>query len=838
MHAMPLRLFSRLSAGLLYLAASMSGAFSAAAATPGTLRAAIQGMADRYGPDFSRAAELLARVQAYEQEETGRSEAAGREALAQLARDVMTAHPQLSRSPLLFVVRPQYRKDHHNTATFFPSAQHEFNTGTFTPGGALKTIDFGRGGAVRTLLDLPEGSVRDPEVHFSGRRILFALRRNLADSHHLYEIDADGSGLRQLTFARDVDDLDPLYLPDDHIVFSSTREPKYCMCNRHIMANLHRMEPDGANIHQIGRSTLFEGHGTLLPDGRILYDRWEYVDRNFGDAQALWTCNPDGTNHAVFWGNNTAAPGAIIDGRIIPGTSRALCIFSSCHDRPWGALAIVDPSLGLDGKAPVVRLWPESAAGLISEHGWQKFDAFVKVKLKYEDPFPLDDAFFLCSRQTGRGEQMGLFLVDLFGNEVQLHEEGPGCFDPMPLAARPRPPVIPARRNFAETEGRFYVQDVYQGTHMAGVPRGSIKWLRVVESPEKRFWTETVWGGQGIEGPAMNWHDFNNKRILGTVPVAADGSVFFALPAEKFVYFQLLDEQGRMVQSMRSGVMVQPGETASCVGCHEDRRSTPFSPSYAGLHQRELQRLADWYGPTREFSYTREVQPVFDRHCVSCHDFGQEAGAVVNLAGDRDLVFNVSYNELWRKKFITVVGAGPAAIQPAYSWGSHASKLTKTLAPSHYQVALSREEIDRVVTWIDLNAPYFPTYASAYPANLAGRSPLDARQLQRLEQLTGRPLARQAAHNKNEGPQVSFDRPELSPCLATIQEASVRTEAVAIIRAGAAQLARRPDADREGFQPSDMDRWRERKYVARQQVEARNRAAILRGTKEYDHAEP
>ena len=805
--------------------------------TPESLKMAIQDLSSTYGDQYPRAEEFLKRLQRMEQSGTRSNEFQGVDVLQTLGRDVLTAHPKLRREPVLFVVRQQYKKDHHNTATFFPSALNEFNNGSYSPGGALKLIDFARGGQVRTLISLTNGVVRDPEVHFSGGKIVFSMRTNLADSYHVYEINRDGSGLRQLTFAKDVDDLDPLYLPDDHIVFSSTREPKYCMCNRHIMANLFRMEPDGANIHQIGKSTLFEGHSSLMPDGRILYDRWEYVDRNFGDAQSLWTVNPDGTSHAVYWGNNTASPGAVIDGRIIPGTQRAVCIFSSCHDRPWGALAIVDPSLGLDGKDPVVKLWPESSRSLISEHGWQKFDAFASVKLKFEDPYPLDDKYFLCSRQMGKGELMGIYLVDLFGNEALLHTEEPGCFDPMPMGVRVRPPVIPARRNFEDREGRFYVQDVYQGTHMAGVARGAIKYLRVVESPEKRFWTAQVWGGQGIEGPAMNWHDFNNKRILGTVPVAADGSVYFTVPAEKYVYFQLLDEQGMMVQSMRSGVISQPGESGSCVGCHEDRRTTPIPPAYSLTTLRKPLSLSPWHGPTREFSYYQEVQPVFNRHCVSCHDYGKEAGKVVNLAPDRDLVFNASYNELWRKKFIQVVGAGPSTIQPAYAWGSHASKLTPTLYPKHYNVQLTTEELDRVVTWMDLNAPYYPTYACAYATNLAGRCPLDNQQLQRLEQLTGLPLSKLASHNKNDGLLVSFERPELSPCLVQITNATNRQEALGIIRTGNEMLARSPEADREGFKPCEMDQWREQKYVARQKTEIRNREAIRRGAKEYDRVE-
>jgi hypothetical protein len=177
--------------------------------------------------------------------------------------------------------------------------------------------------------------------------------------------------LRQLTFARDVDDLDPLYLPDGTIVFSSTREPKYCMCNRHIMANLFRMDADGANIHQIGKSTLFEGHASLMPDGRILYDRWEYVDRNFGDAQALWTVNPDGTGHALYWGNNTASPGAVIDARMVPGTELALSVFGSCHDRPWGALALDRPAVGARRPGCVIRTWPADAIQLVQQSGWE-----------------------------------------------------------------------------------------------------------------------------------------------------------------------------------------------------------------------------------------------------------------------------------------------------------------------------------------------------------------------------------------------------------------------------------------------------------------------------------
>jgi hypothetical protein len=225
------------------------------------------------------------------------------------------------------------------------------------------------------------------------------------------------------------------------------------------------MDADGANIHQIGKSTLHEGHAALMPDGRILYDRWEYVDRNFGDAQGLWTINPDGTNQAVYWGNNTWSPGGVIDARAIPGTEKVLCIFGSCHDRPWGALAIIDRRLGLDGSKPVLRTWDDNAITLVRGAGPRPdaygFDNFKGVNPKYEDPYPLNDKYFLCSRTTGRGERTGIYLVDVFGNELLLHAEEPGCFDPMPLRPRPRPMMVPSRRNFRNENGYFYIVNVY-----------------------------------------------------------------------------------------------------------------------------------------------------------------------------------------------------------------------------------------------------------------------------------------------------------------------------------------------------------------------------------------
>ncbi|NQT53634.1 hypothetical protein HQ576_16370, partial [bacterium] len=230
-----------------------------------------------------------------------------------------------------------------------------------------------------------------------------------------------------------------------------------------------------------------------------------------------------------------------------------------------------------------------------------------------------------------------------------------------------------------------------------------------------------------------------------------------------------------------------------------------------------------------------EVQPVFDKHCVRCHDFGKKGAKKVVLAGDKDMFFNASYTQLWRKGYIRAIGGGPAHIQPARSWGSHASKLVSLLRKGHHDVKLAAASLDRIITWVDINAPYYPHYYSAYPHHPGGRSPLNGKQVKRLGALTGVNFEREGHFSSSTGPHVSFDRPELSPCLAKAKaDAAKYNEALAIIRAGQAMLARRPRADMPGFRPCEADQRRERKYAMRQRVEARNREAIRNGRKVYD----
>jgi len=803
-----------------------------------SLRAAVEYLLKQYPGEYQQ--EWLEEVRRLEERIGPGADAAGGipaslEEVKELSRRALLAHPVLTQYPLVYVERRQYRSDHHNTATLFQPG--EINAGSYDTRGVLKALYLPEG-VTRTVYDAGAfATIRDLEVSPDGEKILFSMRRNAQDSYHIYEIGLDGHYLLQLTSAPGVSDIDPIYLDDGSIVFASTREPKYCMCNRHIMCNLFRMDEDGANIHQIGRSTLFEGHPSLLADGRILYSRWEYVDRNFGDAQGLWVCNPDGTQHAIYWGNNTSSPGAVLDGRAIPGSDLVLATFSSCHDRPWGALAIIDRKLGVDGRESVLQTWPADFIERINTDAWEDFDSTVSLRVKYEDPYPLDRHFFLASRTTGYQEEMGIVLLDTFGHEIVVHQDAPGCFDPMPAMPRQMPLVRPTARNFEEKTGKFYVQDVYIGTHMKGVERGAVKSLRVVESPEKRTYAgwRDGWFGQGEQAPAMSWHAFENKRILGTVPVEEDGSAYFEIPANRFVYFQLLDEEGMMIQSMRSGTILQPGEIQGCVGCHENRVEDAAPPVSA--MPKAVSRLPSpmngWYGEPRLFNYLKEVQPVFTKNCAHCHDVGQEAGEKLILAADQSIPFNAAYTDMWRKQAIHAIGAGPAAIQEAYSWGSHASKVVSQIKSGHNEVELTREEWERVVTWIDLNAVYYPIYESAYPNSPCGRSPISFEERDRLQKLTQINISNN--HGSRQEALVYFDRPEMSPILAKMnKEGAEYKEALAIIQSGKERLLSKPRADMEGFTPSEEHQKALDKYEERAAWEAKVYEAVREGKKVYD----
>jgi hypothetical protein len=610
---------------------------------------------------------------------------------------------------------------------------------------------------------------------------------------------------------------------------------------------------------------------------RVLYSRWEYVDKHFSSAYGLWTTNPDGTGQSLLYGGLTWQPGAMLDARAIPGSRRIVCIFSSVHDNEWGAMVVVDPVLGNDGPQTWIHTWPADIRSRLAQRNVVgrvgSYDSFVGLSPKYAMPYPLSEKYFLCSRTLDGSQEMALFLVDVFGNEVLLHRESPGCFQPLPLAARPRPAVTPDQTDPHTDRGLVYVSDVYQGEAMTGVRRGAVKTLRIVEAPAKLTYPPANLGdwaapgdGESHHPTAVCWNHYNSKRVLGTVPVEADGSAYFELPARKFVYYQLLDENGMMIQSMRSGTSVLPGEKTGCVGCHAYRTVPPEKPQLLAL-RRGPSTIKPWYGPARDFNYAAEVQPVLDRHCIACHDFDKGPAHKQNLSGDLGLAFNASYitlmarsPALWSmpkpgepKPLVSTVGAGPLPVVPPYSWGSHRSRLIDLLRDGHEKVNLSPEDLDRIMTWIDLNAPYYPFYEDYYSGNTWGRSPLDHPQLMKLGQLVSaapdgkvwgwNTVTEYIGGSKPPGSlmatgelPVNFTRPERSACLRAFRAAGTPEyqEALALIRAGQAMLIEHPRAEMPGFHPCVADQQRLDACRQRQQMEERAWQALRENRKIFD----
>lgn len=716
---------------------------------------------------------------------------------------------QLKGEKILYIERDQYARDHHNTATLFEYGK--VNQDSFRPGSAIKIYDVDSQ-TITTLIESKDGVVRDPEISFDGKKVLFSWRKNLIDGYHIYEMNIDGTDVKQLTFAAGISDIDPLYLPDGRIVFSSTREPKFCMCNRHIMANLYTMNGDGSNITQIGVSTLFEGHAALLNDGRIIYDRWEYVDRNFGDAQGLWTVNPDGTKHSIYFGNNMKSPGGIIDARAIPGSNEVVCIFTSCHDRAWGAFAIIDRDKGVDGEQSVIELLPRNSRAFLKKENW---DAFRPVDQAYEDPYPIDKDNFLVARTTsyklGPGTwkntpDVGIFFVTRDGYEEQLLDGVQCLFDPMIVRASIKPAIIPTMIENNSEDGIFYVQDVYEGTHMEGVERGSVKWLRIIESPAKLTWINRRWSAQGAQYPGVNWHSFEVKKVLGVVPVQEDGSTSFHAPAGKHVYFQVLDKDMKMIQSMRSGVSLMPGETNGCIGCHEDRLMIPKMGDKLpmALQKRPIE-MDNWMNKEpKNFGFMEQVQPILDRRCVKCHDFDQKDRAKLVLAGDKNPYFNAAYVNLYVSKSVSLIGGGSADIQKAYSWGSYPSKLSTVIEnkyTNHPKVKLTDAERKKLYEWMDVNGVYYPIYETSFDDNVAGRSPLNDDEMKEIDQLTGLDFSSLKGLNsfsRKIMAQISFDRPEKSPCLDIVRDDKAKYDRLLeLIKIGQQRLKETPRGDIE-----------------------------------------
>ena len=497
------------------------------------------------------------------------------------------------------------------------------------------------------------GSFLRPMLSWDATKVLFAWCRHYPDLasqrdklnkrnvpedafYHLFEMNLDGSGVRQLTRGK-YDDFDGRYLPDGRIVFMSTRRGTAVQAGRASGAltlqqpdlpdcyvrcggdasrpvavyTLHTMQADGTEIVAISPFEMFEWEPSVAADGTILYSRWDYIDRDNMPFMSLWSTHPDGTHTRLVFGNYTRNPHCVFEPRSIPNSTKIIFTASAHHAQTMGSLVLLDTTVGNEGEPPMTRLTPEVKFPEIE--GWPtEF---------YANPWPLSEQLHLVSwgRESGAAQgqlrpnnSMGIYLFDArSGRELLYRDPEISCMYPIPVKPRPVPPVL-SSGIVADTPqaGSFMVLNVNRGLTDPKAP--PITALRIIAVPPKTH-------------PVMNFPDLGltrddpGKCVLGTVPVEADGSAHFVVPAGVLVFFQALDANGRARQTMRSATYVQPGEVQSCVGCHESRQTTPPPAPLSLAARRAPSKITPGPSGSWPFRYDQLVQPVLDRSCVSCH---------------------------------------------------------------------------------------------------------------------------------------------------------------------------------------------------------------------------
>lgn len=610
-----------------------------------------------------------------------------------------------------------------------------------------------------------DGGFLSPDLSYDGKQILFAwteiadqegdrMRYRQWNEHNTYKIfrvNADGTGLTQLTDGP-WNDFDPCFLPNGRIVFISERRGGYGRCHGRPVPSftLHSMNPDGSDIVCLSPHETNEWQPSVDNNGMVVYTRWDYVDRGFNQAHHPWITTPDGRNPRIIQGNYASDQGARphmeISVRSIPGSRKLMATAACHHGQAYGSIVIVDPFVPDDDRmGPVRRLTPDQLfpEAEVATH---------RDPANYAAPWPLSEEFFLCvydpdSRSNaGTANNYGIYLVDAFGNHELLYRDPAiSCLDPMPLRPRPKPPVIPtetavgkpllAKAPAAPAKpagakaapvvakspaagappapavpdfGTVGLVNVYDSSYP--MPEGTkITHLRIIQLLPKTT--------PYANNPRIGYGDQKGARmVMGTVPVEADGSAYFKMPAGKPVYFQALDGDGLAVQSMRSATYVHPGEKLFCRGCHERPAQSATTPMHAlAAFEREPSEITPDVAGSRPFSFPILVQPVLDKNCVSCHQKsrteGKNAPDLSEGANRKPNEWFASYDSLRPYSFFwdNAVFDGVARTTPG-KFGAHAARLYKLLMDGHYGVKLSKEEMHRLTLWLDCNSDFYGSY--------------------------------------------------------------------------------------------------------------------------------
>jgi len=590
-------------------------------------------------------------------------------------------------------------------------------------GGGLCVLDV-TDGSLKRILDTPDGQILGCDLSYDGQTVLFSWRRAKSPFYQLYTVGVDGSGLKQLT-AGDYYNYDGAWLPDGRIVFLSSRISQAAYCFFTPVGILYTMNADGTDQRRISANYLNDFTPAVMSDGRIVYGRWEYVDRPAIPIQSLWTINPDGTMLQGFFGNRVLDPASFIEPQAIPGSNAILCTLTGHNGSCRGAIGIVHPANGDNSQGSIRNITPEiRLRGVaVSSNG---------PRGPYQTPYPVDGTYLLVSHDGT------ILLRDYEGREqaMVLKPTDLGFYNPRPVRPRPKPPVRApyVAPQSADQWATVFVQDIYNGL-TPHVPRGEVKQIAVVQELRRGLISSP-----GIHNPAFDFQrvliscgaTYVPKKVWGFAEVAPDGSACFKVPARLPIYFIALDAQGRAVQRMRSHTALMPGEVQGCIGCHEQRHEPPQRDRLLPALARPPQELVPPEWGVRGFDYASIVQPVLNKHCIKCHN-PHDGPKGIDLTGDRTDYFNVSYEHLARKDQGRT-GSPYVNWIPTYNghewnileitpkkWGSHASKLAQIVLANHPdalgkpRVSLDDASRRRIFMWIDLNVPYYATADTAHP---------------------------------------------------------------------------------------------------------------------------
>ncbi|MHC4201306.1 MAG: HzsA-related protein, partial [Planctomycetota bacterium] len=629
--------------------------------------------------------------------------------LVALKRDLMLSNPAIDFERVLLIKR-------HSRNLGLPSNW----LGSGAIGGHLDdelvTMNLRDAEAKLETAFKPKGreTIADVDLNWDGERVLYSAVSRETRGWQIFEIVVDPvtgrvvKGPRQLTprMGDGVKNYDACYLPDDRVLFCSTavKQGVPCLAGAGEIANLYLLSADGRTVRQLCFDQDHNWNPTVLNNGRVLYLRWEYMDTPHYFTRLLFQMNPDGTGQTAYYGSNSYWPNAIFGGRPVPEhPTKVVGIVSGHHGVPrMGELVILDPAIGRHETEGVVQRIPgygRKVERVIADHlvnnSWPRF----------LHPYPIDEKNFLVACRPSPGSGWGLYLVDVFDNMLLLKESSDFVFfEPLPLRSTGKPPIIPDKVDLTRPDAVVYIDDLYTGPGLAGVPRGSIDRIRLLGLHYNYSGKHT--GGYinaAIEG---GWEP---KRIIGTVPVEKDGSAVFRVPANRPLILQPVDKQGRAYQIMRSWITAMPGETVSCVGCHEKQNTA--APVRSSLASRKAPAdIEPWHGLARGFDFVREIQPVLKAKCIRCHDGKKKDRPNFADTKHGQHEFYNSYHAL--HPYVRRPGPeGDYHILRPLEYHASTSELVQMLEKGHHDVKLTAEEWDRLATWIDMNVPAFGTWA-------------------------------------------------------------------------------------------------------------------------------